>query len=256
MFHTLLGEAVNVVEHGRGDPTILAVTGAFGTAELWQPPFQYLHRRHRTVSFDHFGTGLTEVPPERVTFDEQVALVGAVADHLGDDRIVLAGDSSMTAVVIGAAARWPDRFAGLVLVAGKHDHSPDEPTRRFAAWLRSDFSAALDFFAAACLPEDQEGHWRRWFKAIITRTGAERAAALVELFYEVDVPAMLPDVAVPTLVVHGTLDTVTPPDHAVALAAAIPDAELVLIEGAGHAPTLSRPGEVAEHIERFTTALP
>lgn len=248
MFREIRGELVHVVEHGSGGPTILGLTGVFGNVEIWEQPFELLHRRYRTIAYDHFGTGLTHVPVERVTFDEQVALVADVLEAFEVDRCVLVGDSSCTQVAVAAAHRWPDRVAGLVLSSGEPVNEPDERTHRFVAGLRHAFDDTLEAFVAACLPEDDHGHLRRWLHAIISRTGPQRAAHLVESFYGVDVRPLLGSITVPTVVVHGAQDRIHPLSGGEAFAAGIPDAELVVIDDAGHVPTLSRPQRIADTV--------
>lgn len=185
------------VDIGAGDRTVVGVSGAFGTWEIWQPPFEALSRRARVIAYDHFGTGLTDVPPERVTFDEHAATLLALLDALAVERCVIAADSGMVAVAVEAALRAPDRVEGLALVAGGVAHSPSPTVSAFVEALRTDFDAALDLFVGLCLPDDETGEAARWLRAIIRRTGGERAAALVEALVGVDLSDRLPEVAVP-----------------------------------------------------------
>lgn len=66
-----------------------------------------------------------------------------------------------------------------------------------------------------------------------------------------DVGERLGEIEAPALVIHGDQDQAIPIDQGRALAEAIPDAELAVIEAAGHAPNLTHPDEVNRHIERF-----
>ena len=66
-----------------------------------------------------------------------------------------------------------------------------------------------------------------------------------------DARAWLGEIHTPTLVICGTADPVVPARHAVALRDAIPGAELLLVEGGGHAPVTERRPEVAERVRRF-----
>ena len=254
MFMTVEGNTVHTAVHGDGDQTIVGLAGVFGNVELWQQPFEVLHRRLRTIAYDHYGTGETRVPPELVTFDRQVDLVGDVLDAFEVDRCVLAGDSSFSSVAIAAAHRWPERVDRLVLVAGKIDHQPDDRTTRFVEGLRHAFDRTLDGFVGVCLPEDDSGHLRAWLRDIIARTGSERAARLVESFYGVDVGSLLSSIQGPSLVIHGALDRINPVEGAHELVDGLPDAELLVLAGAGHVPTLSRPSVLAEAIEDFITS--
>lgn len=144
-------------------------------------------------------------------------------------------------------------MSALVLVSGGIDDAPSDVVRQFAASLRSDFDATIDFFVPLCLPEDTTGHLRRWLRDIIGRTGGERAAQLIESFYEVNVRDALAEVKAPTLVVHGALDALptSPVEAAEEMADRIPDARLLVLDDAGHVPTLSRPVEVAQAIVEF-----
>lgn len=253
MFHQLRGHPVHTVDYGRGGTTIVGIAGAFGTCEIWEQPLELLSRTHRVIAYDHFGTGSTHVPAERVTFEEQVLLLESMLDVLAVDRCVLAGDSNMVAVAVEAALRWPHRFDGLVLVSGGVVHTETELVRRFIAGLREDFDATVDIFVGLCLPEDGSGHLRTWLRDIIRRTGGDRAALLLGSFHDVDLAHRLGEVAVPTVVITGEEDVM--PSSTVALVRAmaerIPDCTLVELPGVGHVPTLSRPREVAEGIEEL-----
>jgi len=257
MFVSVRDQLVRTVSSGTGDRTIVGLPGSFGTTEIWKLPFELLSTRYRTVTFDHFGTGETHVAPEFVTFDHQVELVIDLLDSLQIDRCILAGDSSMGSVAIEATARHSERFDALMLVSAGISYHPDDGVRRFVHGLRTHPDATLDSFVRMCLPEDLDGHLRRWLKDIILRTGPERAAMLVESFYGVDMRDRLADIHVPTMVVHGELDAVTWSQVTIAreLAALVRAATLVVIKGAGHVPTLSRPQEVADAMEALIRRL-
>lgn len=251
MFLEINGQTVNTVSFGQGEEVVVGISGSFGTWEIWQQPFEYLSSRYRTIGYDHFGAGETRVPRELVTFDQQASLLTNLLDAYEIDSCVVAGDSSMTAIALEVAHRYPDRVNGLILVSGRVSHAPDEAVIRFVDGLRSSFDATLDFFVRLCLPEDNSSHLRAWLKDIISRTGGERAAKLVESFYEVDMRSTLPEIQVPTLIVHGALDAVNPLEAAEEMASTIPTAQLTVIPDAGHVPTLSRPSEVVAAIQRF-----
>lgn len=244
---------INTVTFGSGDQVFVGMSGSFGTWEIWQQPLELLSQQFRTIGYDHFGAGETRVSAELVTFERQVLLLEGVLDSFHIEHCVLAGDSSMGAVAIEAAIRWPDRFDALVLVSTGVDYAPTEDVVRFVAGLRNAFDATLDSFVDLCLPEDEIGHLRRWLRDIIARTGGERAARLVESFYGVNVRQHLPKVTVPTLVIHGALDALPTSllSAAEETAGAIAGAELFVLPDAGHVPTLSRPESVVDTIEDF-----
>ena len=243
---------IHTVSFGAGRP-IVGISGSFGTWEIWQAPFELLSATWRTIAYDHLGAGETHVPHELVTFENQAKLAIDVIDAFELDTCILAGDSSMTAVALEVARRHPERIAALVLVSGGVDYGPTDDVRRFVGGLRSAFEPTVEAFVRLCFPEPDTEHLQRWLRDIIGRTGGDRAATLVESFYEVDVRAILPEVPVPTLVVHGAHDAMPAMTLAAAeeLAGTLPDAELLVLDDAGHVPTLSRPHDVAAAIDDF-----
>lgn len=77
-------------------------------------------------------------------------------------------------------------------------------------------------------------------------------ASFLSSFMTYDRTDVLPVLSkIPTLILCGSADLMTPPSHSVAMAAAIDYADLVMVEGAGHSVILEQPVEVAEGIGRL-----
>ncbi|MGW4632267.1 alpha/beta fold hydrolase [Nocardia sp. NPDC004415] len=78
-------------------------------------------------------------------------------------------------------------------------------------------------------------------------------ASFLSAFMTYDRTDVLPALSqIPTLILSGTADLMTPPSHSVAMAAAVDYADFVLIDGAGHSVILEQPAQVAEAITRLT----
>jgi len=73
---------------------------------------------------------------------------------------------------------------------------------------------------------------------------------MLESAYEREFKLALTDINVPTLVIHGNKDVIIPMDVGKYIANAIPEAELLILNGVGHVPTMTRPQEVVAAIER------
>ena len=255
MFIKVRGQFVHTVDYGEGTPAIVGVSGAFGNVEIWEQPFELLSRRHRVIAYDHFGAGETRVARELVTFEEQVAVLHELLDALSVERCILAGDSNMVSVAVELAARHPERIQALALVAGGVVHDEDPIITGFVAALRSNFEQTIEGFVGGCIPEAESQHLRDWLRDILSRTGGERAAVLIESFYGTDLSDRLSQLVMPTVVIQGEQDVLpgSSADGARALAAAIPNCKLELLPGVGHVPTLTRPKEVADIIERLAS---
>jgi pimeloyl-ACP methyl ester carboxylesterase len=236
---------------GEGGPPLVAHGGWVGSGELWLQPFEILSRRRRCITYDHRGTGATIHRGGPITSDLLLDDLFRVLDHLRVERCVLAGESAGAMTVLQAALRAPERFSGLVLLDPRYQGGRSEGAARLLAGCRQDFAATMSWFVQACTPEPDCAAERAWGQRIVMRSNAEHAVQLMECVEHLHFEPQLPDIRIPTLLIHGTLDVITPLANAEKLAATLPAASLVKIEGAGHVPTLTRPAVVAEAIERF-----
>jgi len=176
-----------------------------------------------------------------------------VTDKLGIARCVLAGESTGALVALLAYVAHPERFEGLVLVDGfpTADADDDPGVQDYIASVRLDYGATFKEFVDNCVPERDADHIRRWARRIGARTESEQAVRLIECFLGVDVRDRLGEVRVPTLIIHGSQDRIVPLAASQDMATTIPNSRLVVIDGAGHVPTMTHPARVAEAINSF-----
>lgn len=246
---------LNVVEIGSGARTFVAHGGWVGSWELWQEPFQLMQSRWRCVAYDHRGSGASTFSPQSITPDALVDDLFGVLDHFAIDACVLAGESLGALTCLRAVLRDPARFEGLVLIDGV-PAANEERQVPLVRGSRSDYPATVRAFVDACVPEPDSEHIRRWGRQILLRAEPEAAARILESHYEQRVAPDLSQVKVPTLVIHGEQDAIIPVQIAHTVAAAIPHADLVLLEQTGHVPTLTRPQEVVDAIDSWAGTLP
>lgn len=240
-----------VTSFGSGPRTIVAHGGWVGSGELWLPPFERLSQHWRTVAYDHRGTGATLSRAPKITFDLLVDDLFCVLDSLDIQRCVLAGESSGALVVLAAALRQPQRFEGLVLVAGRASSSNSAGAARFIDGCKTDFAATMRAFVRACVIEDNAEAELRWGEQIVMRSNGPAAVELMECMWTAQVQDRLAAISQPTLLIHGRRDLITPVSESEDMARRIPDSKLVVIEDAGHVPVVTRPDQVAEAINSF-----
>jgi pimeloyl-ACP methyl ester carboxylesterase len=236
----------------RSHPTILGVGGWTGNWELWAQPFSLLSSTWHTLAYDHRGAGATLAPVETITLDQLIEDVFTVLDAYGIERCVLAAESSGALTAFYAALLHPERILGLVIVDG-FTGAGKEPTDEdpFLFGLRNAYRATLSHFVDACLPEADISPIKRWGMQILERATPETAIALYQMAQRADLSARLPEIRQPALLLHGSADAIVPLEQARRMANALPNARLVVLEGAGHVPTMTFPREVAQEIERF-----
>ena len=234
---------------GHGPQTLLAMGGWIGSGEVWHELFGYLPY-WRCVSFDHRGTGASIHGSSPITIDAMVDDVFAVMDAQGIDRCVLAAESAGAGIALQAVLKAPQRFSGLVLAGASWKRALPGQFDGFIARLRKNFDGELRAFAAACIPEADGADAQRWGYQVLCRATLQSAIELLQCRSALMVEDHLAKIQVPSLLVHGTLDVLAPPQHSQELAKRLPDCELHLMPGLGHVPILTAPAAVARLIER------
>ena len=109
----------------------------------------------------------------------------------------------------------------------------------------------MKMFVNACVPEENAEAEKRWGEQIVMRSNAQAAVQLMESLEPVQLLDRLPSIKLPTLILHGSRDVITPVASAERLAKLLPNAQLHIIEGAGHVPIVTRPAQVAQAIDAF-----
>lgn len=251
MFLKTTDADILIQSFGAGARTLVAHGGWVGSGELWMQPFELLSPSWRTITYDHRGTGATVSRVPAITFDLLVDDLFRVLDHCGVEKCVLAGESAGAAVVLEAALRRPERFTGLVIVSGRYvgDRTPQRD--RLLQGCRANFAATMDAFVDACVPEEDCVAERAWGRQIVKRSNPQAAVELMECMEGIDIESQLSRIKHRCLVLHGTRDAITPLASSEKLASVMPNAKLVIADGAGHVPTVTRPRWIAEQIDEF-----
>ena len=203
----------------------------------------------RVIRYDKRGTGLSDPVTAVPTLEQRVDDLGAVLDAAGSARAVVLGYSEGGPTAIGFAVRTPERTLGLILYGTASVPPPPEIAWRFRdAVGRWGQGATVEMLAPSLLPSSAQ----RETAAALERAAASpaMAAALVEAVLRTDVRSLLPQVAVPTLVIH-RLDELIKVEQGRYLAEHIPGAEYVELDGADHLPWIGDADAVVASVERF-----
>jgi pimeloyl-[acyl-carrier protein] methyl ester esterase len=213
-----------------------------------------------TWAVDLVGHGRSAWAEDHASFEAQVDDVLAVLP----ERCVLLGWSFGGKLALEIAALAPGRIAALVLtsVSPKFSQSPDWPygmdavaMRAFRTVLEQNWQRTLNDFVWLQLrgSRNAEGS-QQIIKAALAEQGAPAPEALrngLDLLDALDLRARVPLIPQPALIVSGQSDRVTSPGAARWLAQALPQAQLVEIPRAGHAPFISHHEDVAVATREF-----
>jgi YbgC/YbaW family acyl-CoA thioester hydrolase len=255
---------VNLAVDVRGSgPAVLFVHGYPLDHTVWEPQLQALDGWRR-IAPDLRGMGLSDAPDLGYSMAIYADDLAALLDALGVERAVLCGLSMGGYVAFEFLRRWRARVAALVLVDTRAEPDGAEAKRArdvAAAQAREKGAAAI---ADAMLPKmlstasvrDKPGLAERVRALMAATPVAGIVGALGAMRDRPDSTTLLPSLGdVPTLVLAGSDDEITPSAAAAAMAAAIPGARLVEIAGAGHLATLEEPSATTEALRTFLSRL-
>ena len=220
-------------------------------------PFQPFSDTHTVITFDARGSGLSEGKPP-YTHEQWVADVDGLRQHFGYEQFILTGGSYGGFISLEYAVRHQERLSHLIF--------RDTAARNYSEQARANALARAEEFPA--ITEDildrifdgtvrDNDDYKRCFEAIAPLyekvydpEKVKQKIAAINFRYETknyafsqnlpnyDLREHLPEVKVPTLIVVGRHDWITPVEASEELAGLLPNAELVVFEDSGHSPQL------------------
>jgi pimeloyl-ACP methyl ester carboxylesterase/predicted glycosyltransferase len=274
--------------YGAGDRTILFLpTWEIVHSRVWKCQIPYLSRRFRVLTFDPRGNGRSDRPTDPDAYDRREIAEDAIAilDTLEVEQAVVVSWCGGVGVLL--AAEHPERVSALVEIAPDSPLTVDpgeeagypfddvlDTDEGWAKWNRPfwlrDWRAFVEFFMSEMFTEphstkqiedavgwgldtDPEtilrGMEAEWM--LPRPPGAPRGWPWIDHAQALELCAQI---RCPVLVIHGTEDAIIGGDRGPAVAAAIPNAHLLLVDGGGHAPHLRDPVHTNLQLREFLDA--
>jgi pimeloyl-ACP methyl ester carboxylesterase len=239
MPHAPTSDGTHIAYQVQGSgPALVLLAGQANNHHWWDGVREDFDEDHTTITLDWRGTGESDKPDQPYSTREFAADVVAVLDDVDVDTAAVYGTSMGGRVAQWVAADHPDRVRALVLgctsPGGPHALERDNAVR--VALSRPGTietrNALIDLMFT---PAYAAAHTGRY-----TVLGDARMPPYARKHHLIasnghDAWDVLPTIAAPTLVVHGTDDLMVPTGNAKLLAERIPHARVELIEGARHA---------------------
>jgi 3-oxoadipate enol-lactonase len=237
------GVRLHYADAGRGEPALVLLHAYPLHSGMWAPQLEHLSAERRVVAPDLLGFGGTDAPDSmyRYTMAGYADLVAGLLDHLGIRRVVLGGLSMGGYVVLAFLREHGDRVAGLILADTRVTADTTEAFERRTdqqdqvarvgteALIETLLEGLLSEHTRTNRPELVE-HVRR----LMANPAAGFIGALEAMKHRPDATEELAKISVPTLIVVGEDDSLSPPDVARAMQDRIPDAEVAVLPRAGH----------------------
>ena len=252
--------------HGDGEPDILVMPGFVSSVErLWELPacrifLASLMTMGRLILFDPRGTGLSDRIGYPPCLDAMVEDMGVILQAVNSRRVVLFGASQCGAACIEFAARHPGRTAGLILVGAlaKGCWAPDYPfalrASQFDRWCERLIAkwggpVGIETFGPSLCGDLAARSW--WAGLLRAASSPGALKAVLDAMRDVDVRPLLPQVSVPTMVLHRRHDRAVRIDAGRFIASHISGAQFIELDGDDHWFFAGRQEPVLEAVRRF-----
>jgi pimeloyl-ACP methyl ester carboxylesterase len=232
---------------GAGPALVVAAAGVSHLELEWEEPrvrdfWETIGQHHMIVRYDRQGCGLSDRNRSDFSLDSEIRTIEAIVKELGLKSHVLWGQRHGSAPAIAYAVKFPDRVSHLIL-CGAHARWQGGPVAAddlksqdaYRALVRSNWRMASLSVMETMLGRSFDVASLQWFRRTRQEgvTG-EMLAQLWTLWWNMDVRDLLSKVTVPTLVVHYRNDRFIPFEAGRELAAGIPGARFVPLEGDAH----------------------
>lgn len=245
------GHRIFFEESGTGPPVVL-LHSYLCSGEMWREQVPVLSQRYRVINVDLPGHGRSGAIDVEVTFADLIDDVCAILDELRVDRAAWAGLSIGGMITLHAALERPERVSSILLL---DTHAGGE--RRFAIVKYRALSVGVRLVGwRPFLPQilhlmfgrstfhDRRDLVKEWAGKIAAMDVRSALLYLDLLVRRPRIVERLPSIRVPALVLVGREDRSLPLHLSVQIESGLADAELVIVERAGHLSALEQPDEV------------
>jgi pimeloyl-ACP methyl ester carboxylesterase len=234
------GLQIGFRQEGSGPPVVL-LHSVLTDSRIWARSVANLSKSYTTIAWDAPGSGQSSDTPEGWAIGDYVRTLKGFLEELGIERPHIVGAAWGTVLAFEFYRAYPDVPRSLVLAsayAGWRGSLPLEEVERRVKRIRDDTELPPDAMVASWIPTLVAPVAPRnvidEIAAIMREMRPEGVLTMMEAFATVDARDILPQIAVPTLLIYGEGDRRAPVQIGQELHAKIPNSELVVIPGAAH----------------------
>jgi 3-oxoadipate enol-lactonase len=246
---TFAGRIGFVEEGGDGTP-IVFLHGVGSDKSVWAPQLEHFGRARRAVAFDYPGYGESDLRAQATRDDFAVSILTAM-DALGMGPAHICGLSLGGVIAIAMHAIASQRCASLILADSFAVHPDGQAVYDRSVAASGDLRAFAQARADVLLAEPADPPIRNEVVETMARIDPAAYRIGAEAVWLADQRDRARAIDVPTLVVCGSEDKVTPPELSRELVELVPGARYAEIEGAGHLSNVERPDEFNRLVGEF-----
>ena len=243
----------NVTDLGEGTP-ILWIHGFPLASSIYEHQLAIRHVRH--VMPDLPGFGQSRPQGAEMSIDDYAHMCIELLDHRGIDRAILAGLSMGGYICFAMARIAPERMRGLILIDTRETADTEEGRKGRYESIEKVKKEGVTPIVESMLPKmltpNAPAEMVTRVREIMSSSSPEGViAALRAMATRPDSTPLLSEIRVPTLILVGEEDAITPPSDSERMAAGISGSRLVRIEGAAHLSNYEKADEVNRAIATF-----
>jgi len=249
---------------GGDGPSVVLLHGFPFDRSLWREQAAALGAEYRVVTPDLRGHGASSVTGGQTTMETMAEDVAALLDEMALSRVVLGGLSMGGYVALAFMRLFPERVRALVLADTRPQGDTVEARATREETARKALEEGMSVIEESMLPKllapatfEREPHKVERVREMIRGTRPEGAAASLRgMAVRRDQTDLLAEIKVPTLIIVGSEDPITPVADAETMGTKISGSLINVIDGAGHVSNVERPAEFNRALADFLAALP
>lgn len=240
--HTNAGYEIGFDEAGGGERTpIVFLHGVGSDKSVWRPQLDHFGQERRTVAFDYPGYGDSDPASEGTTRDDYAAAIVSAMSAIGIARAHVCGLSLGGVVAIAMHHAASDRCASLVLADTFASHPDGQGIYERSIAASGNMRVLAESRVDVLLAQPADPAVRSEVVETMARIDPAAFRIGAEAVWLANQAERADAIRVPTLVVCGDQDRVTPPALSTSLTRMIPAAHYEVIERAGHLSNLEQP---------------
>ncbi len=253
------GVRIAYSKFGKGQPLVCPAPWVTSLPYIFEDHFAkqfwtQLARKVMVISYDKHGCGQSDRDRKDFTLETEILDLETVIGHLGLEKFSLLGSSMAGPVAIEYTSRHPENVTHLILYgsyANGKTLAPDKVKSALVSLVKASWGLGSKALADIFLPGANTEELQSLAKYQRESSTPEIAAKLLELSYSVDVIRLLPNIKIPTLILHREGDKTITIDHGRQLAAEIPNAQFKVLKGKIHPWWYGETGQIIEEISDF-----
>jgi 3-oxoadipate enol-lactonase len=240
-------------------PVLIFIHGFPFDHTMWQEQVRLTEPSFRVITYDHRGHGKSGVGSGQYIFETFVDDLLGLMDALMIPKAILCGLSMGGYVALRTAEKAPGRVSGLVLCDTRSEADTNEGKLKRAAAVRTVEEKGVSVFAEGFLKAifapssftDKPEVVDQIRRIMDGNSALGICGTLIALATRTDTTAYLPQIKVPTLILVGESDAVTPPSAAQAMHDHIAGSRISMLAKAGHMSNLDNSADFNRHLQDF-----